>query len=319
MAAELREPDVLMPDVLISDVALRDGLQDEDVVVPTAAKLGLAHGLLAAGVRSLEVGSFVHPDRVPQMADTDRLLHALSNGVATGATLHTLVFNDRGARRAIAAGARSVRVVVSAGDGHSRANAGVGTVEALDRLQSSIAILHDGGVAVEACIATAFVCPFDGDIPPGTVAHLATRLAAMGAGVVHLADTVGAAHPSQIGRTVATVRDACPDLPLGLHLHNSYGMASAAAWTALQLGVRRFDAALGGLGGCPFAPGASGNVATDDLVHLLHREGLDTGIDSQLLADVRDHLRTAVGHELASALARVPAPPAQRPRPAAQG
>ena len=311
MAAELRDPDVL-----ITDVALRDGLQDEDTVVPTATKLRLARGLLAAGVRSLEIGSFVHPDRVPQMADTDQLLHALGAAFATdGATLHTLVFNDRGARRAVAAGARSVRLVVSAGDGHSHANAGVGTAEAMDRLQSSVAILQADGIAVEACIATAFVCPFDGDIAPGTVARVATRLAAMGAGVVHLADTVGAAHPSQIGRAVTAVRDACPDLTLGLHLHNTYGMASAAAWTALQLGVRRFDAALGGLGGCPFAPGASGNVGTDDLVHLFHREGIDTGIDSRLLADVRDQLDTAVGHGLASALAGVPAPPAQRPRP----
>ncbi len=309
MSEELREPDVL-----ITDVALRDGLQDEDVVVPTATKLRLARGLLAAGVRSLEVGSFVHPQRVPQMADTDQLLHALGASSTTGGpTLHTLVFNDRGARRAIAAGARSVRLVVSAGDGHSRANAGVGTAEALDRLQSSVAILRAGGVAVEACIATAFVCPFDGDIAPATVARIATRLAAMGAGVVHLADTVGAAHPSQIGRAVAAVRDACPDLPLGLHLHNTYGMASAAAWTGLKLGVRRFDAALGGLGGCPFAPGASGNVATDDLVHLFHREGIDTGIDGRLLADVRDEFGSAVGHGLVSAMAGVPAPPAQRP------
>jgi hydroxymethylglutaryl-CoA lyase len=308
MAAELREPDIL-----ITDVALRDGLQDEDVVVPTAVKLRLARGLLGAGVRSLEVGSFVHPARVPQMADADQLLGDLVRSATGGAALHTLVFNDRGARRAVAAGARSVRVVVSAGDAHSRANAGVGTAEALDRLQSSVAILQTGGVAVEACIATAFVCPFAGDIAPQVVADVATRLAAMGATVLHLADTVGAAHPSQIGRTVSSVRDACPDLPLGLHLHNTYGMASANAWTALQLGVRRFDAALGGLGGCPFAPGASGNVATDDLVHLFHREGIDTGIDGRLLAGVRDELAGAVGHALPSALAGVPAAPAARP------
>jgi hydroxymethylglutaryl-CoA lyase len=297
-----------MDQVLITEVVLRDGLQDEAVTVPTEEKVRLALGLVDAGLTSLEVGSFVHPERVPQMADTDAVLRRLSPD--TPAVLHTLVFNERGARRAIAAGARSVRFVVSASEGHSRANAGVGTADALDRLASCADLLADAGVAVEACVATAFVCPFDDDTPPARVVDVVDRLVAMGAGVVHLADTIGAANPAQIGATVSAVRDRQPDLPLGLHLHNTYGMAPANAMRAVELGVRRFDASLGGIGGCPFAPGAAGNVATDDLVHLFHREGIATGVDGAKLARLRDEIGLAVGHPLSSALAAVPAPPA---------
>jgi hydroxymethylglutaryl-CoA lyase len=293
-------------DVLITDVMLRDGLQDEPMTVPTEHKLRLAHGLVDAGLTSLEIGAFVNPAKVPQMADTDELVRTLD----APATLHTLVFNDRGAERAVRAGARSVRLIVSASDGHSKANAGVPTAEALDRLDSAAEILTSGGVRIEACIATAFVCPFDGDTPPERVVGVADRLVALGARVVHLADTIGAANPSQLARAVSAVRDRHPDQALGLHLHNTYGMASANVWQAIELGVTRFDAALGGIGGCPFAPGASGNIATDDLVHMLHREGISTGIDGTKLAGVRDELAALLGHRLPSALAAVPAIPA---------
>lgn len=293
-------------DVIITDVMLRDGLQDEDVIVPTEHKLRLARGLVEAGLTSLEIGAFVNPKKVPQMADTDELVRELD----LPATLHTLVFNDRGAERAVASGAKSVRLIVSASDGHSKANAGVPTAEALDRLQSAAEILTAGGVGIEACIATAFVCPFDGDTPPERVAGVADRLVKLGVRVLHLADTIGAANPSQIARTVSKVRDRHPDQPIGLHLHNTYGMASANVWQAIEMGVTRFDAALGGIGGCPFAPGASGNIATDDLVHMLHREGISTGIDGVRLAGVRDELHALLGHSLFSALSSVPAVPA---------
>ena len=294
--------------VLITEVVLRDGLQDEPLTVPTHEKVRLARGLIDAGARSLEVGSFVSARRVPQLADTGEVLGQLGPG--TPATLHTLVFTGRGARRAIDAGARSVRLIVSASDGHSRANAGVGTEAAMDRLAGCADVLAEAGVAIEACVATAFVCPFDGDTDPRRVAGIAARLAGFGARVVHLADTIGAAHPSQVRTAVTAVRDRVPDMPLGLHLHNTYGMASANAWEGLRLGIRRYDASLGGIGGCPFAPGASGNLATDDLVNLCHREGIATGIDVAKLAELRDQVRVAVGHPLHSALSAVPAVPA---------
>jgi hydroxymethylglutaryl-CoA lyase len=297
----------MVEQVLITDVVLRDGLQDEVITVPTEQKLRLAWGLVNAGFTALEIGAFVNPAKVPQMADTDDLVARLAG---TPASLHTLVFNERGARRAVEAGARHVRLVVSASDGHSRANSGLDTAGALGRLDECAKILTDAGTRIEACIATAFVCPFDGDTDPARTARVADRLAALGARVLHLADTIGAANPSQITRTVTAVRERHPDHPIGLHLHNTYGMASASIWAALQLGVTRFDASLGGIGGCPFAPGASGNIATDDLVHMLHREGISTGIDVEKLTALRDELATLLGHSLPSALASVPAAPA---------
>ncbi|WP_326570463.1 hydroxymethylglutaryl-CoA lyase [Actinacidiphila glaucinigra] len=252
--------------VVITDVLLRDGLQNESTVLPLVDKLRLAYGLLEAGLTSLEVGSFVSPRKVPQLADTDRLVARLRPGESV--LLHTLVFNERGASRAIGARARDVRLTVSASDGHSLANAGVPRDEALERLRPAVDVLRAHRVRLEATIATAFVCPFDGETDPRTVVELARRLAGSGIRVLHLADTIGAASPWHIRRTVTAVRDALPELPLGLHLHNTYGMASANVWEALRLGVRRFDAALGGIGGCPFAPGAAGNLGTDDLVNL---------------------------------------------------
>lgn len=297
-----------MTEVLITEVVLRDGLQDEPVTVPTHEKVRLARGLIDAGVRSLEVGSFVSARRVPQMADTGDVLRTLLPDVP--ATLHTLVFTERGARQAIDAGARAVRLVVSASDGHSTANAGVPTDAALDRLAGCAELLSEAGVAIEASVATAFVCPFDGDTDPDRTADVAARLGKMGARVVHLADTIGAARPSQVRAAVSAVRDELPDVPLGLHLHNTYGRAAANAWEGLALGIRRFDSALGGLGGCPFAPGASGNVATDDLVDFFHGEGIATGIDVETLAALRDQVGLAVGHRLDSALSAIPAVPA---------
>jgi hydroxymethylglutaryl-CoA lyase len=296
-----------MTEVLLTEVVLRDGLQDEAVTVPTHEKVRLARGLIDAGVRSLEVGSFVSARRVPQMADTGDVLRTLLPDVP--AALHTLVFTERGARQAIDAGAKSVRLVVSASDGHSVANAGVPTAAALDRLAGCASLLTAAGVAIEASVATAFVCPFDGDTDPDRTADVAARLGRLGARVVHLADTIGAARPSQLRTVVPAVRDELPDVPLGLHLHNTYGLAAANAWEGLGLGIRRFDAALGGLGGCPFAPGASGNVATDDLVDFFHREGIATGLDVTKLAELRDQVGLAVGHRLGSALATIPAVP----------
>lgn len=296
--------------VVITEVCLRDGLQIEPVVVPTEAKLRLGRELVGAGFRHLEIGAFVHPGRVPTMADTADVVAGLTG---LPATLHTLVLNEQGARRAVDAGARSVRLVVSASDGHSRSNGGVPTEEAGARIERAAAILREAGIGYEGCVATAFHCPFDGPTPEGRVAAVAETFAGIGVQRLHLADTIGAASPGDITRMVGAVRGIVGVDRLGLHLHNTYGMAAANAWEAYRLGVRRFDAALGGLGGCPFAPGATGNVATDDLVHLFHREGIDTGIDSGRLGELRDRLAALVDHPLASALAQIPARPAAAP------
>lgn len=294
--------------VLITEVLLRDGFQIEPAIVSTGDKLRLAQGLIDAGLTSLETGSFVSAKAVPQMADTAEVLAGLRG---TPASLHTLVFTPRGAQRAVDAGARHVRLILSASDGHSQANAGAPTDVALSRLADAAAVLRDAGITIEATIATAFVCPYDGITDPDRVARLAGALRGEGAEVIHLADTIGAAGPAQLRRVVSRVRDEHPDLTLGLHLHNTYGMAMASAWEALALGIRRFDASLGGVGGCPFAPGAAGNIATDDLVNLFHEASIATGIDPAGLTRVRDQLRVLLGRPLDSALSAVPAGPAE--------
>jgi hydroxymethylglutaryl-CoA lyase len=294
--------------VAITDVLLRDGFQIEPTVIPTADKIQLGRGLLDAGLTGLEVGAFVDPHKVPQMADSAEVAGRL-RALAPASRLYTLVFNERGADRALAAGVRHVRLVVSASDGHSNANAGTDTAGALRRLESTAAILKAAGVTLEASVATAFVCPFDGETDPDRTARVAAALGALGAGPLHLADTIGAASPWHIERTVAAVRRELPGVPLGLHLHDTYGMASANAWTGIQLGIRHFDASLGGIGGCPFAPGAAGNIATDDLVNLFHHAGIATGVDVDRLVGVRDQLHTLLGRRLDSSLAAAKATP----------
>jgi hydroxymethylglutaryl-CoA lyase len=296
--------------VAITEVLLRDGFQIEPNLIPTADKVQLGRGLLDAGLPALEVGAFVDPRRVPQMADTAEVVGSL-RALAPASTLYTLVFNERGARRAAAAGVRHVRFVVSASDGHSRANAGADTAGALRRLEPAAATLKAAGITLEASIATAFVCPYDGETDPDRAARVAVALAALGAGPLHLADTIGAASPWHVERTVAAVRRELPGVTLGLHLHDTYGMASANAWAGIQLGIRHFDASLGGIGGCPFAPGAAGNIATDDLVNLLHHAGIATGVDVGRLVGVRDQLHTLLGRRLDSALSAAGATPVE--------
>lgn len=297
---------------VVTEVCLRDGLQIEPVIVPTADKVRLGRGLIAAGFGDLEIGAFVHPGRVPTMADTPEVVAGLADA-PDGAALHTLVLNEKGAVRAVEAGARAVRLVVSASDGHSSANGGAHTEEACARIARAAEVLRDAGTPFEGCVATAFHCPFDGPTPPERVLRVAEHYLSLGAARVHLADTIGAASPGDIARTAGAVLPSTGAEHTGLHLHNTYGMAPANVAEALRLGIRRFDAALGGLGGCPFAPGASGNIATDDLVHLLHREGVATGVDTAALAALRDELAGLVGHPLESALSRIPAVPAASP------
>lgn len=293
--------------VEITETLLRDGLQIEDRIVPTEKKIDIARALLAAGFASLEIGAFVHPERVPQMADTDQLLRTLLD--ETDAPLYTLIFNERSAMRAIDAGARHARLVVSATDGHSRSNSGRSVDEALERLAVAAERLTKASVHLEAGVATSFICPFDGLTPPENVLRVVGRLREFGVQRVTLADTIGNAVPLQIRDTVTAVRHTFPDQEIGLHLHDTYNVGMANAWEGLNLGIAHYDAALGGLGGCPFAPGASGNIGTDDLLHLLHRTGIPTGVDPDPLPALREKIAEAVGHPLASSLAGIPATP----------
>ncbi|HLU43688.1 MAG TPA: hydroxymethylglutaryl-CoA lyase [Natronosporangium sp.] len=287
--------------VSIREVGPRDGLQNEPPV-STEAKVRLLEALSHTGVRRIEALSFVHPKAIPQMADADEVWAKTSK--VEGVRYSALVPNSRGAQRAIAAGFTEVEVVVSASDTHNRKNVRRGTDESMADIAALIEELHRHGATVEVIIATAFGCPYEGDIDPARVAGLVDRAVADGADRIAFGDTTGMATPRRVRDVVGRVRDRHPDLPLLLHFHNTRGTALANLLTALELGVTEFDAAVGGLGGCPYAPGASGNVATEEVVHMLHDMGIDTGIDLDALIEVAKLAEEIVGRELPSGVLR---------------
>lgn len=280
--------------VTLRDVTLRDGLQDQ-APIPTEAKLVIFEALLAAGVRELELTSFVRPDRVPAMADAEALC-ALTAGhdvVRWG-----LVLNERGATRALDAGLTRLQFVISVSDPHSKENAGRSTSAAIEALAA--VCQRAGPVAdVEVTLATAFGCPFDHRVAPDRVVETATQAVAAGACAVSLADTIGTAIPSEVeslvGRVAAQVRT-----DVGVHLHDTRGLGVANALAAIQAGATRLDAAVGGLGGCPFAPGASGNVALEDLAHLCEESGRHTGLSVPAVIAAAEAACQAVGRPVTS-------------------
>lgn len=277
-------------DVRLTDVVLRDGLQDEDVIVSTQGKGMIADALVAAGVRELEVASFVSAKKVPQMGDAEALLATLS--YQPDVRICAIALNPRGAQRAVGTRVDELRLVVSAGAGHSRANAGRDTEQALDEFAAAIPQLT--GVTVTAAVSTAFNCPYDGPVSAHRLLSVVQRFHDAGVRQISLADTLGTAATEQVLRSLDTVRNALPDLQLGLHLHDGHGQALATVDAALRVGVRQFDSALGGLGGCPFAPGAHGNLATEALVAHLHRRDVPTGITEAALTDAHHQLRDAL-------------------------
>jgi hydroxymethylglutaryl-CoA lyase len=261
----------------ITDVAPRDGLQNQQVTVDTAGKLALIERLAAAGVASVEVTSFVSPKAVPQMADAAELLPQVQARLPALRT-SVLVPNLKGLERAHAAGAREIAVVLSATETMNRKNINMGLAEATDVSEQTLQAAHALGLRTRAYVAVAFDCPFEGETPLGTVVALARRMAEAGAGEVVIADTIGSASPGMVKQRMAALAQAVPPERLAAHFHDTRGMGAANAWAALEAGIRRFDASVGGIGGCPFAPGAAGNLATEDLVLLAERSGLATGI-----------------------------------------
>ncbi len=287
--------------VTIREVALRDGLQIEPPI-PLSAKLDMLAAIAATGVREVEATAFVSPSKVPALADAPELAAALSD--YPDIKFSALVASANGARRAIAAGFRSVEYVVSAADGHSRANVGRSSAEAAEQIAIITAIAHDAGVSVEVIISTAWDCPFDGPTPPQRVLDIVDTACDFGADRIAIADTIGTATPGRVTSLVAQVRPRIGARPLGAHFHNTRGAGLASAWAAVQAGVARLDSSIGGLGGCPFAPGASGNIATEDLVYLLRDSGVGVDIDLDAAIEAARVARTAVGHDLPSALLR---------------
>lgn len=293
--------------VLISEVGPRDGLQNARAIMPTEAKKRWITALAEAGLREIEVGSFVRADRVPQLADTAEVVaHALS---IPGLTVAVLVPNAKGAERAIAAGAHKITVPVSASRAHALANVGMTPEQSVEALRA-ICALRDRAPegrrpAVEGGVSTAFGCTLEGAVPEEDVVRLAAAMVEAGADEVGLADTTGMANPLTVRRLVRAVRAEIGDRLSGVHLHDTRGLGLANAFAAWEEGIATFDASLAGLGGCPFAPGASGNVVTEDLVSMFHDLGVETGIDLDRLIATRAILAESLpGEVLHGAAAR---------------
>jgi hydroxymethylglutaryl-CoA lyase len=287
--------------VSIREVGPRDGLQNEEPV-PTAAKIRLLDALGETGVGRIEAVSFVHPKAIPQMADADAVWAGIRR--APGVRYSALVPNFRGAERALESGFRELEVVVSASDTHNRRNVNRGTDESLDDIAGIIQNTHAAGAVCEVIISTSFGCPFEGDVPAARVASIVDRAVADGADRVAFGDTTGMATPRRVADVLDAVRSRQPSVDLLLHFHNTRGTALANILTALDYGITEFDASVGGLGGCPYAPGATGNVATEEVVHMLHDLGIDTGIDLGRLLDAARLAQEIVGRELPSGVLR---------------
>jgi len=276
-----------MERIHITDVAPRDGLQNQQVQVSTGAKLELIRLLAAAGVQSVEATSFVSPKAVPQMADAGELVAQL-NAALPELRSSVLVPNLKGLERAHAAGAREIAVVLSATETMNRKNINMGLHEATEVSARTLAEAQRLGMRTRAYVAVAFDCPFEGETPLAEVVRLAARMREEGAGEIVIADTIGSASPGQVKERLGALREVVPVGQLAVHFHDTRGMGVANAWAALEAGVCRFDASVGGIGGCPFAPGAAGNVATEDLVLMAERSGFSTGISIDGLLDAVD-------------------------------
>ncbi|MFN2641174.1 MAG: hydroxymethylglutaryl-CoA lyase [Actinomycetota bacterium] len=289
----------LPANVTIVEVGPRDGLQNEATSVPAAGKIALIDTLSATGLRFIEVTAFVNPTRVPQLADAEEVCRSIAR--KPGVTYSALVPNITGYERATAgAGLTSIAVFLSASETHNQKNIGASVEESLARYKEVCARADSDGVDVRGYVSTAFGCPYEGHVPMERVVEVSRRLLDLGVRQVSLGDTTGMGNPRQVGETVSALNAYTPIETIALHLHDTRGTALANALAGLQAGVTTFDAAVGGFGGCPYAPGATGNVATDELVYMFHSMGIATGIDIEKLMKAAESLASAVGHEAAS-------------------
>jgi len=287
--------------ISVREVGPRDGLQNEDPV-PTQAKIELIDRLSGTGVQRIEAVSFVRPAAIPQMADADAVWQGISR--TPSVRYSALVPNLRGAARALDSGLNEIEAVVSASDTHNRKNVNRGTAESLDDIAQIIALAHDRGVTCQVIISTAWGCPYEGEVPVERVVATASRALADGADNISFGDTTGMATPGRVQRLVGEFRSQHPVAELNLHFHNTRGTGLANVLAALQLGVADFDASVGGLGGCPYAPGATGNIATEELVHMVEDMGVDTGIDLAALIDAAADAEQIIGRQLPSQVLR---------------
>ncbi|HMH93291.1 MAG TPA: hydroxymethylglutaryl-CoA lyase [Streptosporangiaceae bacterium] len=287
--------------ISIREVGPRDGLQNEDPV-PTAAKIELIDRLSGTGVERIEAVSFVRPEAIPQMADAEQVWRGIVRSPSV--RYSALVPNLRGTSLALAAGVAEIEAVVSASDTHNRKNVNRSTEQSLDDIAQIVDSAHRSGASVQVIVSTAWGCPYEGDVPVERVLWAAGRAVADGADSISFGDTTGMATPGRVSALVGGFRSAHPDTPLNLHFHNTRGAGLANVLTALQLGVADFDASVGGLGGCPYAPGATGNIATEELIYLTEDMGIATGIDLEAMIEAAADAERIVGRQLPSQVLR---------------
>ncbi|MCA0441753.1 MAG: hydroxymethylglutaryl-CoA lyase [Proteobacteria bacterium] len=300
--------------ISICDVGLRDGLRMEARFVPTEDKIALVHALSAAGLRKIEVTSFTSPNAIPALRDAEVVMRNIERH--PGVTYTALVPNARGAERAMESRVDELNLVMSVSGTHNLANLRMTSMQSFAALSQVVAMAQGAGVPVNVSLSCVFGCPMEGDVALSTVCDWVRRFADLGVQRITLCDTTGMAYPTQVARVTAAALDRWPDSAFTLHFHNTRGMGLANVLAAIDAGASRFDASLGGLGGCPYAPGASGNVSTEDLVHALELMGYDTGIDLPALLAAARRLPGVIGHDLPSQLAKAGPRLALHPAPA---
>ena len=286
----------LPPTVKVKEVGPRDGLQSESVVLATENKLRLIDCLGAAGLREIEATSFVSPKAIPALADAVEVFANLER--RPGAVYSAIVPNEKGARRAVEAEADEIQVFLAATEGYNQSNVRMSVEDSLKQAARIAEIVLGADTPFVAVLSTAFGCPYEGAVAPERVLGLCGRLIDMGVEEITFGDTTGMAYPTQVRELSAAYRQRYPGTPLRLHFHNTRGMGLANVLAALEVGVDRFDASVGGLGGSPYAPGATGNISTEDLVHMLHEMGIKTGIDLEALIGCAQLLEELLDHEL---------------------
>jgi hydroxymethylglutaryl-CoA lyase len=279
--------------VRIIEMGPRDGLQNEKTAVSVEARIAFIEALVAAGLDTVEVGAFVSPKAIPQMASSDAVLRGVAH--VTGAEFHVLVPNEKGFDAARAAGAKVVSVFAAASEGFSRANINCSVAESIARFKPVLARAKADGVKVRGYISCVLGCPFDGEIKPKAVADLASTLWDLGCYEISLGDTIGVGTPDKAKAMLRAVAANIPAAKLAMHFHDTYGQALANLYAGLEEGVRVIDAAAGGLGGCPYAPGATGNVATEDVLYMLEGMGVRTGIDMEKLLAATNEMSKVLG------------------------
>lgn len=293
---------MLPEQIEIVEVAARDGLQNEKQIFTTAQKVALIERMVGAGAKRIEVASFARPDRVPQMADAEAVIAALD--LPDDVITIGLVMNKKGTLRALHTKVREVGAVCVASDSFAEANQGQTSSGSTEVAADVVRFATAEGRRAQATIGAAFGCPFEGEVDPAHVVDLAERIAEAGPTEIALADTIGVAVPGQVFDLVSRVREAVGGLPVRVHLHNTRNTGIANAWAAVQAGAATLDSSLGGIGGCPFAPNATGNIATEDLIYLLDRSGISTGYDLTRTIDAAAWLAGEMGRSLPGLVSR---------------